>query len=113
MCLFEGERKVTVPELCYYNSQSDSLVFPTSDDEYERETHPGEYEVEAIVGRELYEGWPYYHVKWKNFGSHQNTWAPWRHMKNSMKLVIAYEEAIKEDVRAGPSWHPEGERCKK
>ncbi len=57
--------------------------------EFERE-----YEVEAIVGERTRGHRKEYHVKWKGYPSHENTWEPLRNLRNCPQILSEYQATL-------------------
>ncbi|KAF8753958.1 hypothetical protein RHS01_06573 [Rhizoctonia solani] len=54
-----------------------------------------EYEVEGITNAEERNGKWFFRVKWKGYGSEENTWEPWENLKNAEKILKKYKEDMK------------------
>ncbi|KAF8697498.1 hypothetical protein RHS03_07767, partial [Rhizoctonia solani] len=54
-----------------------------------------EYEVEGITDAEERNGEWFFRVKWKGYGSEENTWEPQKNLKNAGKILKKYEEEMK------------------
>ncbi|KAF8751560.1 hypothetical protein RHS01_08341 [Rhizoctonia solani] len=55
-----------------------------------------EYEVEGIVDMEKRNGKWFFRVKWKGYGSEENTWEPRENLKNAEKILKKFEKEMKE-----------------
>ncbi|QRW24417.1 Retrotransposable element Tf2 protein [Rhizoctonia solani] len=51
-----------------------------------------EYEVEGITNAEERNGKWFFQVKWKGYGSKENTWEPQENLKNAKKILEKYEK---------------------
>lgn len=70
-----------------------------------RRTAKGEYEVEKVIGRRAIEGRAdeyEYQVRWKGYGSAEDTWEPLPHLRNAMDKVVAYEAQRQEQAKVPP-----------
>ncbi|KAF8748061.1 hypothetical protein RHS01_11080 [Rhizoctonia solani] len=54
-----------------------------------------EYKVKGITDGEEQNGRWFFRVKWKGYGSEENTWEPWENLKNAKKILKKYEEEMK------------------
>ncbi|QRW20392.1 Retrotransposable element Tf2 protein [Rhizoctonia solani] len=54
-----------------------------------------EYEVEGITNAEERNGKWFFRVKWKGYGSKENTWEPWENLKNAGKILKKYKEEMR------------------
>ncbi|QRW23994.1 Retrotransposable element Tf2 protein [Rhizoctonia solani] len=54
-----------------------------------------EYEVEGITNAEEHNGKWFFRVKWKGYGSEENTWEPQENLKNAEKFLRKYKEDMK------------------
>ncbi|KAF8755364.1 hypothetical protein RHS01_05226 [Rhizoctonia solani] len=54
-----------------------------------------EYEVEGITDAEERNGKWFFRVKWKGYGSEENTWEPRENLKNAEKILEKYEKEMK------------------
>ncbi|KAF8748827.1 hypothetical protein RHS01_10503 [Rhizoctonia solani] len=54
-----------------------------------------EYEVEGITDAEEQNGKWFFRVKWKGYGSEENTWEPRENLKNAEKFLEKYEKEMK------------------
>ncbi|KAF8687099.1 hypothetical protein RHS03_09998, partial [Rhizoctonia solani] len=54
-----------------------------------------EYEVEGITNAEERNGKWFFRVKWKGYGSEENTWEPRENLKNAGKILKKYEKEMK------------------
>ncbi|KAF8755009.1 hypothetical protein RHS01_05559 [Rhizoctonia solani] len=54
-----------------------------------------EYEVEGITDAEEQNGKWFFRVKWKGYGSEENTWEPRENLKNAEKILKKYKEDMK------------------
>ncbi|KAF8752080.1 hypothetical protein RHS01_08077 [Rhizoctonia solani] len=54
-----------------------------------------EYEVEGITNAEERNGKWFFRVKWKGYGSEENTWEPRENLKNAEKILKKYEEDMR------------------
>ncbi|QRW22613.1 Retrotransposable element Tf2 protein [Rhizoctonia solani] len=54
-----------------------------------------EYKVEGITDAEERDRKWYFWVKWKGYGSKENTWEPWENLKHVEKFLKKYEEEMK------------------
>ncbi|KAF8750839.1 reverse transcriptase [Rhizoctonia solani] len=54
-----------------------------------------EYKVEGITDTEEQNGKWFFRVKWKGYGSEENTWEPQENLKNAGKILKKYEEEMK------------------
>ena len=68
--------------------------------EIEEETE-NEYEVEEILAMNKVSGKPHYLVKWKNYGTSENTWEPMEHLTNSRQKLRQYWKNRRADPRRG------------
>ncbi|KAF8748196.1 hypothetical protein RHS01_10969 [Rhizoctonia solani] len=57
-----------------------------------------EYKVEGITDAEECNRKWYFWVKWKGYGSKENTWEPWENLKNTEK----FEKVQKQNEKEGP-----------
>ncbi|KAF8702903.1 hypothetical protein RHS03_06327, partial [Rhizoctonia solani] len=55
-----------------------------------------EYKVEGITDMEKRNGKWFFRVKWKGYGSEENTWEPRENLKNAKKILKKFEKEIKE-----------------
>ncbi|QRW23208.1 Retrotransposable element Tf2 protein [Rhizoctonia solani] len=55
-----------------------------------------EYEVEGIVDMENRNREWFFRVKWKGYGSEENTWEPRENLKNAKKILKKFEKEMKE-----------------
>ncbi|QRW18000.1 Retrotransposable element Tf2 protein [Rhizoctonia solani] len=55
-----------------------------------------EYEVEGITDMEKRNGKWFFRVKWKGYGSEENTWEPRENLKNAEKILKKFEKEMKE-----------------
>ncbi|KAF8754242.1 hypothetical protein RHS01_06466 [Rhizoctonia solani] len=55
-----------------------------------------EYEVEGITDMENRNGKWFFRVKWKGYGSEENTWEPRENLKNAEKILKKFEKEMKE-----------------
>jgi hypothetical protein len=62
-----------------------------------------EYEVEQILNDKRVSGKPYYLVKWKGYGTSENTWEPIENLTNCAALIRQYSRTQKAN---GPSHQP-------
>ncbi|QRW17416.1 Retrotransposable element Tf2 protein [Rhizoctonia solani] len=65
-----------------------------------------EYEVEGITNAEERDGKWFFQVKWKGYGSEENTWEPQENLKNAEKILE--KTAAQEEPRI-PAFTPTGE----
>ncbi|KAF8748186.1 hypothetical protein RHS01_10997 [Rhizoctonia solani] len=61
-----------------------------------------EYEVEGITDAEERDGKWFFRVKWKGYGSKENTWEPRENLKNAEKILEKYEKDMKKRPSALP-----------
>ncbi|KAF8751888.1 hypothetical protein RHS01_08523 [Rhizoctonia solani] len=54
-----------------------------------------EYKVEGITDAEERNGKWFFRVKWKGYGSEENTWEPQENLKNAEKILEKYEKEMK------------------
>ncbi|KAF8759681.1 hypothetical protein RHS01_01538 [Rhizoctonia solani] len=54
-----------------------------------------EYEVEGITDAEERDGNWFFRVKWKGYGSEENTWEPRENLKNAEKILKKYKKEMK------------------
>ncbi|QRW23943.1 Retrotransposable element Tf2 protein [Rhizoctonia solani] len=54
-----------------------------------------EYEVEGITDAEERNGKWFFRIKWKGYGSEENTWEPRENLKNAEKILRKYKEDMK------------------
>ncbi|KAF8749312.1 hypothetical protein RHS01_10171 [Rhizoctonia solani] len=54
-----------------------------------------EYEVEGITDAKERDGKWFFRVKWKGYGSEENTWNPEENLKNAEKILEKYEKEMK------------------
>ncbi|QRW24762.1 Retrotransposable element Tf2 protein [Rhizoctonia solani] len=54
-----------------------------------------EYEVEGITDMEERNGKWFFRVKWKGYGSEENTWEPRENLKNAKKILEKFEKEMK------------------
>ncbi|QRW19754.1 Retrotransposable element Tf2 protein [Rhizoctonia solani] len=54
-----------------------------------------EYKVEGITDAKEQNGKWFFQVKWKGYGSEENTWEPWENLKNAEKILKKYKEDMK------------------
>ncbi|QRW23043.1 Retrotransposable element Tf2 protein [Rhizoctonia solani] len=54
-----------------------------------------EYEVEGITDAKERDGKWFFRVKWKGYGSKENTWEPRENLKNAEKILEKYEKDMK------------------
>ncbi|KAF8692124.1 hypothetical protein RHS03_08643, partial [Rhizoctonia solani] len=54
-----------------------------------------EYEVEGITDAKEWNGKWFFQVKWKGYGSEENTWEPQENLKNAEKILEKYEKEMK------------------
>ncbi|KAF8749470.1 reverse transcriptase [Rhizoctonia solani] len=54
-----------------------------------------EYKVKGITDTEERDGKWFFRVKWKGYGSEENTWEPWENLKNAGKILKKYKEEMK------------------
>ncbi|KAF8753979.1 hypothetical protein RHS01_06513 [Rhizoctonia solani] len=54
-----------------------------------------EYEVEGITDAEERNGKWFFRVKWKGYGSEENTWEPRENLKNAKKILEKYKREMK------------------
>ncbi|KAF8688056.1 hypothetical protein RHS03_09828, partial [Rhizoctonia solani] len=54
-----------------------------------------EYKVEGITNAKERDGKWFFQVKWKGYGSEENTWEPQENLKNAKKVLRKYEEEMK------------------
>ncbi|QRW24057.1 Retrotransposable element Tf2 protein [Rhizoctonia solani] len=54
-----------------------------------------EYEVEGITDMEERNGKWFFRVKWKGYGSEENTWEPRENLKNAEKILEKFEKEMK------------------
>ncbi|QRW22529.1 Retrotransposable element Tf2 protein [Rhizoctonia solani] len=54
-----------------------------------------EYKVEGITNAEERNGKWFFQVKWKGYGSKENTWEPWENLKNAKKILQKYKKDMK------------------
>ncbi|QRW24234.1 Retrotransposable element Tf2 protein [Rhizoctonia solani] len=54
-----------------------------------------EYKVEGITDAKERNGKWFFQVKWKGYGSKENTWEPWENLKNAEKILRKYKEDMK------------------
>ncbi|KAF8749476.1 hypothetical protein RHS01_10040 [Rhizoctonia solani] len=54
-----------------------------------------EYEVEGITDAKERDGKWFFRVKWKGYGSKENTWEPQENLKNAEKILEKYEKDMK------------------
>ncbi|QRW18559.1 Retrotransposable element Tf2 protein [Rhizoctonia solani] len=55
-----------------------------------------EYKVEGITDMENRDGKWFFRVKWKGYGSEENTWEPRENLKNAKKILKKFEKEMKE-----------------
>ncbi|QRW22062.1 Retrotransposable element Tf2 protein [Rhizoctonia solani] len=55
-----------------------------------------EYKVEGITDMENRNGKWFFRVKWKGYGSEENTWEPRENLKNAEKILKKFEKEMKE-----------------
>ncbi|KAF8752947.1 hypothetical protein RHS01_07465 [Rhizoctonia solani] len=55
-----------------------------------------EYKVEGITDMERRNGKWFFRVKWKGYGSEENTWEPRENLKNANKILKKFEKEMKE-----------------
>ncbi|KAF8754650.1 hypothetical protein RHS01_05816 [Rhizoctonia solani] len=60
-----------------------------------------EYKVEGITDAEEQDRKWFFRVKWKGYGSEENTWEPWENLKNAGKILKKYEEEMKKKALRG------------
>ncbi|KAF8759701.1 hypothetical protein RHS01_02244 [Rhizoctonia solani] len=71
-----------------------------------------EYKVKGITDAEERNGKWFFRVKWKGYGSEENTWEPWENLKNAEKILEKYEKEVKKKALALP--RPlEGGQCRR
>ena len=87
----------------YMDKQSTSSSSPSSSSKQhlhtisrnKRKSKAKEYEVETIINKRKNDDNEYeYEVKWKNYDASNNTWESLDNLKNSMELVVLYEQNI-------------------
>ncbi|KAF8753899.1 hypothetical protein RHS01_06633 [Rhizoctonia solani] len=63
-----------------------------------------EYKVKGITDAEERNGKWFFRVKWKGYGSEENTWEPQENLKNAEKILKKYKKEMKEKAlgRQGP-----------
>ncbi|QRW24877.1 hypothetical protein RhiXN_11789 [Rhizoctonia solani] len=54
-----------------------------------------EYKVEGITDMEERNGKWFFRVKWKGYGSEENTWEPRENLKNAEKILEKFEKEMK------------------
>ncbi|QRW18205.1 Retrotransposable element Tf2 protein [Rhizoctonia solani] len=54
-----------------------------------------EYEVEGITDAEERDGKWFFQVKWKGYGSEENTWEPRENLRNAKKILEKYKKEMK------------------
>ncbi|QRW15695.1 hypothetical protein RhiXN_03696 [Rhizoctonia solani] len=60
-----------------------------------------EYKVEGIMDMEKRNGKWFFGVKWKGYGSEENTWEPRENLKNAEKILKNFKKEIKEKALRG------------
>ncbi|KAF8749064.1 hypothetical protein RHS01_10384 [Rhizoctonia solani] len=55
-----------------------------------------EYKVEGVTDMEKRDGKWFFRVKWKGYGSEENTWEPRENLKNAKKILKKFEKEMKE-----------------
>ncbi|KAF8747306.1 hypothetical protein RHS01_11335 [Rhizoctonia solani] len=55
-----------------------------------------EYEVEGITDMEKRDGKWFFRVKWKGYGSEENTWEPRENLRNAKEVLKKFEKEMKE-----------------
>ncbi|KAF8755226.1 hypothetical protein RHS01_05545 [Rhizoctonia solani] len=71
-----------------------------------------EYEVEGITDMENRNGKWFFRVKWKGYGSEENTWEPRENLKNAEKILKKFEKEMKEKA-LGAAKALKGGQCRR
>ncbi|KAF8761020.1 hypothetical protein RHS01_01184 [Rhizoctonia solani] len=71
-----------------------------------------EYKVEGITDMENRNGKWFFRVKWKGYGSEENTWEPRENLKNAKKILKKFEKEMKEKA-LGAAKALKGGQCRR
>ncbi|QRW25683.1 Retrotransposable element Tf2 protein [Rhizoctonia solani] len=72
-----------------------------------------EYEVEGITDMEERNGKWFFRVKWKGYGSEENTWEPRENLKNAEKILEKFEKEMKKKALGAAKALRGGQCCKR
>ncbi|KAF8747082.1 Chromo (CHRromatin Organization MOdifier) domain [Rhizoctonia solani] len=71
-----------------------------------------EYKVEGITDMENRNGKWFFRVKWKGYGSEENTWEPRENLKNAEKILKKFEREMKEKALGAAKALRGGQCCR-
>lgn len=60
----------------------------------ETEILVGDFDVEAIVGKKMRYGKPFYRVKWEGYPESENTWEPVENLTDNLEQIENFEAAL-------------------
>ena len=77
----------------YQTTKEHGIDYPRPPPEAVSDSQGGEeHEVEAILNHQMFRGKPQYLISWKGWPSHENSWEPESHLKNSQALLRNYKK---------------------